>query len=278
MNIWIVGATQGGPEQRHFLADWFVEHLEAHPAHTLFASSWHVGDRERGEWVEVLRSSDADVLVNFAQLGGGYRCQRLPLTAAELNVGGAALLAQAAAEAGVPFVQVSSSEATVGDSLYGITKLAGEQAARLHAPACQVVRLYGVYGPGGGGDLDGPLPNLLLVAQLTDGPRERLHEQVRRGWCYAADAARALRLIVEDGRPGLWNVGRFDNELSMLELGRLAATAAGADPALLTPAPWPPNAPVTKSPDVSALLALGWQPEVELPEGLAKTAEWLRAG
>lgn len=264
MKILVTGAS-GNP-----VATWLAEHLKAkgHELRTYLAN-----------WSEPAELVTYDLIIHGDELRGRYSCRAEPIKAAKVNVGLTASLARAAAAECVPFVYLSSGEAAIGADLYGLTKLAGEQAAALYArqTGCQIIRLNGVYGPGLGGGLDEPQPNRFLGLGLQakdDGLPYAAHEQVRRGWTYVSDAVRAIRLIVEDGRPGSWNVGRWDNELSMFDLARAAFSAAGADPDLVLPATFPPDAPDRRTPDTAALGSLGWAPSVELEYGLEVTAAW----
>lgn len=274
MKIWITGTSKA--PRTNYVADWLAEHLEA-AGHEVYASGWDPVIRERGSWVEVLRSSGADLFIHADELRGGYACRKQPVAAAGVNVGGTALVAQACAEAVVPFVYLSTAEVTVGADLFALTKLAGEQAAQLYAGAsgCQLIRLSGVYGPGAARGLDAPMPNR-FIEQALAGDELISHTEIRRGWTYVSDAVRAIRLIVEDGRPGIWNVGRHDNELTMFELAQACAASAGESYAGdVGEAGWPPGAPATRALDTTALLSLGWEPQVELDEGLRETAAWL---
>lgn len=274
MNIWITGGK--GTKRPNFIVAWLREHLEATGEHDVFASSWDATERERDDFVQVMRSSKANVIIHGDELRGEYACRKQPLTAAEVNVGTTAMLAQAAAEAVVPFVYLSTSEATIGQDLFGLTKLAGEQAAWLYAQktGVQIIRLYGVYGPGVRG-IDAPMPNRFVEQALV--PEGILaHDSIHRGWTYVSDAVRAIRLIVEDGRPGIWSVGRWDNDLTMFDLAQRACTVAGRDPSVLVgKAGWPPAAHMSKSPDTTAVRSLGWEPEVSLEDGLRDTAAWM---
>lgn len=273
MNVWITGELAS--LRRNYIAGWLHEHLEA-AGHKVFMSTWDPADDERcPDWVTVLGSSRADLVVQADELRGAHACRRSPLAAAAINVGGTAVLAKACAEAAVPFAYLSTAEVTVGADLFALTKLAGEQAAQLLASktGCQIIRLSGVYGPGIRGVLDDPTPNRFLRYALDDDDLTA-HDEIRRSWTFVADAVRAIRLIVEDGRPGIWSVGRKDEEVTMFELASAAVRTVGSgrEPAA---AGWPPAAPTTRPLDTTALMSLGWEPKVSLEDGLRETAAWL---
>lgn len=284
MRILIAGQNEA---RCNYLVLWLDHYLGKEGSHEVFSegfsSNWDPCNGRR-EWLERLRTSNADVLVQADELYGAHACRLDPVGAAAVNVGGTAVLAQAAAEAVVPFVYLSDSSVVLGADLYGLTKLAGEQAASLFArkTGVQIIRLHGVYGPGAPHGADAPAPNRYVERALN---REEIlaHDTVYRGWTYVADAARAVRLIIEDGSPGLWNVGCFDNELSMHELAEAACAAAYSDDGplhsgrasnVVSPA-WDPGVPPRFTVDTAALRSLGWEPEVDLEEGLREiVAAW----
>lgn len=268
MKIWIIG---GG-----YLTSWMREHFEA-AGHDVYLSSWDPTERHQRDWVEVLRSSFADLVINAYDLPSEIGCRRNPVLAGAA-AGSAAVIAQACRETSTPLVYLSSSEAAVGGGLYGQAKLFAEQAGRLYAAPSgyQIVRLYGVYGPGHYAPHEIPEPAKIVLRAQRDHVLYA-HRDVYRGWCYVTDAVRALRLIVEDGRAGVWNIGRWDNEVTMFELAEMACTVVGVDPGRVVGAPLPAAVPQRKTPDTAALLSLGWEPRVALEKGLQATAAWLRS-
>lgn len=261
-----------------FVGSWLAEHLQA-AGHDVKHARLPTYDVERHEarWFELFDEiAQPDLVLHLAAIVGREAGERhLPATAA-VNAGGTALLARAARRAAVPqFCYVSSSEAPLGLNMYGLSKLWGEQAAQLYFPGCQIIRLYMPYGPGHPpGRGRAALTNFLWAAAR----REPLtvHAGASRPWCWIGDTVRGMRLVLEDGRGGIWNVGRSDNERSMLEVAELACDLTGAPRDLIELFDLPRGYAAAKHPDTTALLNLGWRPEVELGEGMARTLAWLR--
>ncbi|HXH96907.1 MAG TPA: hypothetical protein VNH40_06815, partial [Gaiellaceae bacterium] len=99
---------------------------------------------------------------------------------------------------------------------------------------------------------------------------------VYRGWersfCFAADAAAAVVLLVERAARGAWDVGRDDDRRSLLEVARLVCAEVDASESLIDVVEPPPGpAVVLESIDTTPLHGLGWRPHVELEEGVRRT-------
>jgi UDP-glucose 4-epimerase len=219
-----------------------------------------------------------DVVVHLAALVGRENCEHVHDRRAvvAVNVGGTINVARACAEAGARLVYVSSSEATWGGNLYGLTKRWAEDAARLYAPdGLQILRLFMPYGPGhppGAGRA--ALTNFLWAAMHQE--ELLVHRGTSRPWCWIGDTVRAIRMVAEDGGPGLWNVGRSDNVADTTFVARSACALAGAPLSLIREVDPPGNVLNDKYPDTTRLRGIGWQPEVGLDEGMQITMDWLR--
>jgi dTDP-4-dehydrorhamnose reductase len=110
-----------------------------------------------------VRDVGADVIINAAAYTAVDRAEDEPDLAEALNVAGPQALAEAAREAGARLIHVSTDyvfdgsgerpwreeDATGPRSVYGRTKLAGEEAIRVALPAHAIVRTAWVYSPFG---------------------------------------------------------------------------------------------------------------------------------
>lgn len=210
------------------------------------------------------------------------------------------VLAKACGERGLPVLYASTSE-VYGDqgnhvcheadpcllphNLYGLSKRWGEEALRLYAPSgLQVVRLSMPYGPGappGAGRR--ALDNILW--QAHHGKPIPIHEGAARSWCWVEDTCRAIRMVLEQGEAGyvmgapghgVYNVGRDDAELTMHELAIMACALADACEHLIELVPAPAAQTVVKRLSTSKLSLLGWEPEIELHEGLPMVLDWVK--
>lgn len=206
------------------------------------------------------------------------------------NAGMTALVAQASAMFGARLVYASTSE-VYGDNdetlcdewlgpfslphnIYGLSKLWGEEACRLYNPsALTILRFSMPYGPGlPAGRGRAALINFLWHAQR--GEDLTVHEGAERSWCWIGDTVRAARLAIEQGY-GTFNVGRDDNALPMYEVAKMACDLVGASRDQIRLVKAPARQTVVKRLATERIRELGWEPQVELEEGMRRTAEWV---
>ena len=168
------------------------------------------------------------------------------------------------------------------NNLYGLSKRWGEEACRLYATTgLQILRPSMPYGPGlPAGRGRAAIVNFLY--QATTRQRMPVHDGSERSWCWIGDAVRGVRLVVEKGEVwyptqgattpgwGVYNVGRDDDARPMLEVARIACDLAVANWDLIDEIAAPPNQTVVKRLSTAKLEALGWAPEVDLVDGMAR--------
>ncbi len=95
-----------------------------------------------------------------------------------------------------------------------------------------------------------------------------------RSLCYVDDLIRGLCLLAESGEHLPVNLGNPDHEVTMLELARTVISVTGSSSEIVFEA-LPTDDPQVRRPDITrARQVLGWEPEVDLPEGLRR---WLKA-
>ena len=239
---------------------------------------------DEGVAERAIAAARPDVVVHAAARIGVARCESEPLLALRSNVLATVLVARACAEHGARLAYVSTADVygAVPEadedtpprpaSLYALTKWWGEEAARLYAPEGLVVlRLANTYGPGvetGGGK--GALPTMLDQAQRGEPiPAFRGEE---RSWCWIGDVVEAVRLVLESGAEGVFNVGSDAPPVALTEAARLACELTGAPPDLVDEVEPPPGR-VAPRISVERLRGLGWRAETSLEEGLRLTLE-----
>ena len=95
-----------------------------------------------------------------------------------------------------------------------------------------------------------------------------------RSLCYVDDTIRGLVSLAESGEHLPVNIGNPDHELTMLELAQTVIRVTGSTSEIAFEA-LPADDPQVRRPDISrAREVLGWQPEIDLEEGLRR---WLAA-
>jgi dTDP-glucose 4,6-dehydratase len=93
-----------------------------------------------------------------------------------------------------------------------------------------------------------------------------------RSLCYVDDLIRGLYLLAMSGEHLPVNIGNPDHEVTMLELAQTVIKVTGSSSEIVFEA-LPTDDPQIRRPDITrARQVLGWQPEIDLEEGLTR---WL---
>jgi len=281
MNVLVTGASG-------FVGRALVDELRhgngAYEVHPLERSDGDLA--EDGVAEAAVAEARPDVVVHAAARIGVVRCEDEPELALRSNVLATALVARAAAAHGARLAYVSTSDvygAALADedtpaapaSFYALTKWWGEQVARLYAPAgLAVLRLANPYGPGHEpGQGKGALPTMLWQAERRQ-PIPAFRGEAR-SWCWIGDVARGIRLVLEHGGEGVFNIGSDAEPVSLTDVARIACELTGAPQELVQEVDPPPGR-VTPRVSVERLRALGWRAEVGLDDGMRRLLESLR--
>jgi nucleoside-diphosphate-sugar epimerase len=238
---------------------------------------------------QAVASLRPDVVVHAAARIGVVRCDEQPEPALRANVLATALVARAAAANGARLAFVSTSDvygaAVAADeetppapqSFYAYTKLWGEQTAALFAPeSLTVLRLANPYGPGIEPDQGkGALPTMLRQASARE--RIPVFAGEARSWCWIGDIVRGIRLVLDCGEDGTFNIGSDADPVSLADAARLACELTGA-PADLIDEVEAPEGRVTTMLSIERIRGLDWRPEVALDEGMRRLLEAIQTG
>ena len=135
-----------------------------------------------------------------------------------------------------------------------------------------IVRIFNTYGPRMRPHDGRAIPTFLRQA-LQDRPVTVFGEgQQTRSFCYVDDLIRGIIALAESGHHEPVNIGN-PNEFTLLELAKTVIEITGSSSEIVYEA-LPADDPQVRQPDISlAREVLGWEPEIDLREGLRRTIE-----
>jgi dTDP-glucose 4,6-dehydratase len=147
---------------------------------------------------------------------------------------------------------------------------------RYHQVDVRVVRIFNTFGPSMRPD-DGRAVSNFLVQALHGKPITVYGDGSQsRSFTYVDDEIRGFLALLDSDQTGPMNIGN-DHEFTILELARLAIEVTGSSSEIVFE-PRPVDDPTQRKPDLTlARSALGWEPEVQLREGLERTAAYFRS-
>lgn len=253
-----------------------------------------------------LRDSDAiaqlpvreyQAVLHLAGQSSGERSFDDPAYDLDANAKSTLLLAQWALQHRIPSLLYASSMGVYGQvarqpvtesvtpepvSYYGTSKLAAEKLLGVTArEGLRIVcfRMFNVYGPGQNlADMKQGMVSIYLAMMLKDDPITVKGSLKRvRDFIYIDDVVAAWKLTLEKPVSGVFNLGTGQATTVQTLIAELM-TAYGA----------PPSYPVHEvegthgdqfamCADITAIrAALGWEPRVELREGLTRMIAWAR--
>jgi dTDP-glucose 4,6-dehydratase len=250
----------------------------------------HGGIEDPARVAEALEGADA--IVNFAAETHVDRSITEPDAFVRTHAVGTYVLLEAARQAGVRYVQVSTDEVygsieegtftedspLAPSSPYSATKAGADLlvGGYVHTYGLEglIVRGSNNYGP-----YQYPeklIPLMVLNALHGDSLPVYGDGMQVRNWIHATDFARAIGHVLEHGTPGeVYNAGGPDEEPNIEVVKRiLDATGTGED--LIEYVPDRPGHDRRYSLSSDKVRALGWEPRVRFADGLANTVAWYR--
>jgi len=144
---------------------------------------------------------------------------------------------------------------------------------RAHDLDVRVVRIFNTYGPHLR-PADGRVVSNFLVQAMDDKPLTIYGEGTQtRSFCYVDDEVRGILALLDSDYVGPVNIGN-PIEFSVAELAETVLDVTGSSSSIVYE-PLPVDDPTRRRPDISlAERVLGWRPEIDLREGLARTYAW----
>lgn len=160
--------------------------------------------------------------------------------------------------------------------IYAISKRWSEDAAKEYAPdGLAIIRPSMPYGPGEAvGQGRRAMDNMLWQAHWR--MPITVHRGSARSWCWIGDVVAGYELILRTGASGAFNVGRDDDERSMLEIAKMSCDLAHAPYGLIKEVDPPMKKTMIKRLSTEKLRTLGWTPTVELSQGMPLVYEWVK--
>jgi len=150
---------------------------------------------------------------------------------------------------------------------------------RMHGVQIKVVRIFNTYGPRMH-PFDGRVVSNFIrqglagdtISMFGDGSQTR-------SFCYVSDLIDGFLRMMDSPAEftGPVNLGN-PNEFTIMELAEKTIAMTGGKARLGASRPLPPDDPKQRKPDITlARERLGWEPTVQLADGLQRTIDWMKA-
>ena len=243
-------------------------------------------------------SGKVDAVLNFASPASPPRYLKMPLQTLRTGSRGTDNALQFAMENNARFIMASTSEVygdptvspqvetywgnvnSIGErSCYDEAKRYAEALCMAHWREYQVnigiVRIFNTYGP----RLD-PADGRVVsnfVCQAIQGNDLTVYGDgsQTRSFCYVDDEIRGILALLDSNERGPINIGN-PVEFTMLELAATVMEVTESKSKIVY-RPLPSDDPRHRCPDITkARELLGWEPEVNLHDGLLRTVEWFQ--
>ncbi len=147
---------------------------------------------------------------------------------------------------------------------------------RTHGVEVRIARIFNTFGPrlrpG-----DGRVVSNFLVQALRGDPLTLYGDGSQtRSFCFVDDLIRGLLALLDAEETGPVNIGN-PVEHTVRQLAEIILEVTGSSSSLVLE-PLPVDDPTQRRPDITlARRLLGWEPTVELSDGLDRTAAWLQS-
>ena len=264
------------------------ENLEGLPDERFELIEADIADREAAR----AAVEGCDAVVNFAAESHVDRSIEAPGEFITTDVYGTYVLLEAARDAGVRHLQVSTDE-VYGDffqgsateesplnpsSPYSASKAGGDLLvsafARTYDAEALIIRASNNYGPRQHPE---KLIPLCVLNALAGDPLPVYGDGMQvRNWLYVDDCCTAIDTVLESGEPGnVYNVGGPD-ELPNIEVVKRILALTDRDESLISYVTDRPGHDRRYSLSAARLEALGWSAGVGFDEGIEQTVSWYR--
>jgi dTDP-glucose 4,6-dehydratase len=146
---------------------------------------------------------------------------------------------------------------------------------RTHGVDTGIVRIFNTFGPRMRPNDGRAIPNFIRQAINGDPITVAGDGKQTRSVCYVDDLIEGILRFARTDHPGPMNIGN-PSEISMLELAEWIRDLVGSE-SEISFIERPTDDPAVRRPDITlACRTLGWEPVVEVEEGLRRTIDWFR--
>ena len=296
-----------------FLGSHLCERLVEQGHHVLCVDNYFTGSKKNIEHLldhknfEVIRQDvcfplyiEVDQIYNLACPASPIKYQHDPIQTTKTSIIGAYNMLGLAKRTGAKILQASTSE-IYGDpqvhpqteeywgnvnpigvrSCYDEGKRAAETLFfdyyRQHDTRIKVMRIFNTYGPRMDAHDGRVVSNFIMQALRNEYITVYGEGDQTRSFCYVDDQIDGMIKLMntDDSITGPINIGN-PNEFTILQLAELVIELTNSDSQIIK-THLPKDDPKQRKPDITkAKELLGWQPSVELREGLMKTIEYFR--
>jgi len=236
-------------------------------------------------------AAETDAIVNFAAETHVDRSLMDPFAFVETDVRGTAVLCEAARKHGHEVFLLISTDEVYGDvrtgrstetdplkprSPYSASKAGAEHIAQAYAESfglpLLVTRGSNNYGPH---QYPEKLIPVLITNAIDDRPLPLYNDgSAVRDYVFVEDHCRAIDQVLHEAPVGnVYNIGT-GVETSGLQVAEAVLAIMGKPKSLIEFVADRPGHDYRYALDISRITALGWEPQVELGEGLERTVRW----
>jgi dTDP-glucose 4,6-dehydratase len=148
---------------------------------------------------------------------------------------------------------------------------------RAHGLDTRVVRIFNTYGPRMRLTDGRAIPTFIRQALAGEPLTVFGSGSQTRSFCYVTDLIDGIWRLMRAPVNEPVNLGN-PREMTLMELAKAVLRLSGSRSEIVF-APLPVDDPKVRQPDIErARQLLGWEPHVDLEEGLARTIDWYRSG
>jgi dTDP-glucose 4,6-dehydratase len=146
---------------------------------------------------------------------------------------------------------------------------------RYHKVDTRIVRIFNTYGPRMQLNDGRVVPNFMKQALRGEDLTVYGDGRQTRSFCYVSDEIDGFIRLAKSGEPGPINIGN-PREFTILECAQIVLAVTGSKSRIVYE-PLPQDDPKQRCPDITrARQLLGWEPTVQLEEGLKLSLEYFR--